>query len=804
VRHLIVTEKFNAAVRIATILSDGKAKRSTVDGATMFDWSKGSDRFQVVGLRGHILNLDYPDALNDWQRTDLKELIWAEPLKVVTAEKIAAALKTLGAQADEVVIATDFDREGELIGVEALDIIKSVKPDVRVKRARFSALTKWDIERAFIELAEVDFPLAASAESRQSLDLAWGAVLTRFLSLASKQVGKDFLSVGRVQSPTLALIVDREREIEDFVPEDYWTLHAKFAMDIDGKSTEFESDHVHGPFWAKKEADAAQAQAETAAKGTVLEYIQNEREEHPPPPFNTTMFVAEANRLGFGAAMTMKIAEDLYQGGYISYPRTDNTVYPSTVNLRSVLEKLIESPFGAEAKELASQEHIRPSRGRTQATDHPPIYPVAGATREKIKREDHWRIYELVVRRFFATVAPNALALASEAKIDLAGHAFKAQGYVMRSLGWRKYYPYWQVREASLPVLVVQEQLDRAGPIEVREDRTKPPARYSEGSLIQEMERLGLGTKSTRHEIIKKLNDRKFVEGKYPKPTTSGRAVIQALEDHAERITQPEMTAHLEADMEGIARGVRTPQEVVRNSQTMLTEILETLEKNREAIGQEIASALREQNYIGKCNLCKEGNLVVIRSRRGSRFLGCDRYPLCRNTHPLPQMGVIQSAEQNCPECGSPMIKLTDRGRTTMFCVASDCPTVREKNFIGKCDKCGTGELNIRHGSYGKRFVGCSNYPECRNSYPLPSRGLILPTQDRCKACGHPVIKVITRGRPPWILCLNMECPAKNGKRKKAEAKTGDAKPPRAPRKKPSARKKKSEPAPVEPEIASG
>ncbi len=803
-RQLIVTEKFNAAVRIATILSDGKAKRSSVDGATTFSWSQGDDRYQVVGLRGHIINLDYPDALNDWQRTDLKELIWAEPEKVVTAGKIGSALRVLGSQADEVIIATDFDREGELIGVEALEIIRSANPKVAVKRARFSALTKWDIERAFRELAEVDFPLAASAESRQSLDLAWGAVLTRFLSLASKQVGKDFLSVGRVQSPTLALIVDREREIEDFVPEDYWTLHAKFSKAVEGQPAEFEADHEHGPFWAHREAEAAKAQAETAAKGTVLEYIQNEREEHPPPPFNTTMFVSEANRLGFSASAAMKIAEDLYQGGYISYPRTDNTVYPSTINLRSVLEKLADSPFAGEARALAAQEHIRPSRGRTQATDHPPIYPVSAGTKEKIKKDGHWRIYELVVRRFFATVAPNAVALASEARIDLAGQAFKAQGYVMRSLGWRKYYPYWTVREASLPTLVVDERLDRAGPVELRADRTKPPARYSEGSLIQEMEKLGLGTKSTRHEIIQKLYDRKFIEGKYPSPTTSGRAVIQALEDHAERITQPEMTAHLEEEMESIARGVLEPKVVVRNSQEMLTEILETLEKNREAIGQEIAAALREQNYIGKCNVCKEGNLVVIRSRRGTRFLGCDRYPLCRNTHPLPQMGVIQSAEQNCPECGSPMIKLTDRGRSTMFCVASDCPTVREKNFIGKCDKCGTGELSIRHGSYGKRFVGCSNYPECRNSYPLPGRGLIIPTQDRCKACGHPVIKVITRGRPPWILCLNMKCPAKNGKTRKPRTAPGAEGAKKAPVKKRAPRKKKSEPTPVEAEVASG
>jgi DNA topoisomerase-1 len=795
-RRLIVTEKFNAAVRIATILSDGKAKRRNVEGTSVFEFSQGEDHVRVVGLRGHIINLDYPEALNDWARVPLKELVWAEPQKVVTADKIGAALKLLAADADEVIIATDFDREGELIGVEALGLIHQVKPDVRAKRARFSALTKWDIERAFTNLVEVDHPLAWSAESRQFVDLAWGAVLTRFLSIASNQLGRDYLSVGRVQSPSLALIVDREREIEEFAPQDYWTLHARFRKEVDGTSVEFDANHDHGPFWARREAEAAFEAADRVPQGLVRDFLQNEREERPPPPFNTTMFVTEANRLGFGAAQAMRIAEDLYQSGYISYPRTDNTVYPSTVNLRTVLEKLGDSPFREEARTLAAQDRLAPSRGRSETTDHPPIYPVQGVGRDKVKRNDHWAIYELVVRRFFATVAPNAIAETAEAKIDLGGQTFLAEGYRIKDLGWRKYYPYWTVREAILPALAVGESLDRVGPVTIREDKTKPPARYSEGSLIQEMERLGLGTKSTRHEILKKLYDRKFIEGKYPRPTTSGRAVIEALEDHARRITEPEMTAHLEADMAAIATGTRAREDVVRESQEMLGEILETLEANREAIGQEIAAALREQNYIGKCNVCKEGNLTVIRSRRGTRFLGCDRYPECRNTHPLPQLGIIQGAEENCPECGAPMIKHTDRGQTMTYCVASDCPTVREKNFIGPCEKCGTGELSIRHGNYGKRFVGCSTYPACDNSYPLPQRGLIVPTTEKCKACGHPVIKVITRGRPPWVLCLNMQCPTKEGRRKKtAKAKV---------RTKAAPRKKKPAPVPLAPDLPTG
>src|SRR5205814_5318172 len=165
------------------------------------------------------------------------------------------------------------------------------RPGIRVGRATCSEWTKGDLERASATPVEVDRPLARWAEPRQSVGLAWGAVLTRFLSIASNQLGRDYLSVGRVQSPSLALIVDREREIEDFVPQDYWTLHARFRKDVDGSAVEFDVDHEHGPYWARSEAEAALDAASKAKQGLVREYIQNEREERPPPPFNTTMFV---------------------------------------------------------------------------------------------------------------------------------------------------------------------------------------------------------------------------------------------------------------------------------------------------------------------------------------------------------------------------------------------------------------------------------------------------------------------------------------------------------------------------------
>lgn len=746
-------------MRIATILSAGKAKRSYPNRVPVFQFTRDDDNWTVVGLRGHVLNLDYPEEFNHWKETDLKELIWVKPVKKVTAANIERTVAELSKDVDEVVIATDYDREGELIGTEALDIVRRVAPNIRTRRARFSALTKWDIEEAFNNLVDVDYSLAQAAETRQVVDLAWGAVLTRFLSLASGQTGRNFLSVGRVQSPALALIVDREREIEEFVAAPYWKVIATFE-----KGQTFQGEHEKGQFWVKTEAEDALRQATQCKEATVVDYVHNEREERPPVPFNTTIFLTEANKLGLGAAHAMRVAEDLYQSGWISYPRTDNTVYPSTLNLRAVLKKLEDSEFAKEASEIAAQPTLRPTRGRSETTDHPPIYPVQGATKAKIKG-DGWKIYELVTRRFLATLAPGCLVSVSEAKLDANTQIFIAQGYVIREPGWRKYYPYYKVRESSLPTLTQGEKVKLLG-VDMREDETEPPPRYSQGTLIQEMERLGLGTKSTRHEIIQKLYDRKFIEGRRIRSTLSGRAVVEALEEHADRITKPEMTAHLEDDMDEIARGVRKGEEVVEESQSMLEEVVEVLQNNKEAIATEIKAALQQQNYVGKCNQCKEGDLMIMRSPRGVRFLGCSRYPQCMNRHPLPQNGIILAAQENCPECGSPLIKRLSGGRTEVFCVDSECPTVKEKNFIGKCDKCRTGDLMIRHSARGKRFIGCSNYPDCDNSNPLPQRGLILPTEDRCPACNSPIIRVITKGRKPWTLCVNMKCPTKGGNKK--------------------------------------
>lgn len=762
-RRLIISEKNLAARRIALILSDNTQKSRSVAGNQVLTFKKGDDDYFVLGLRGHIIMLDYPDKYNNWDAVPPKDLVYAKPEKKVdpTARKIMNALKDLATGADEIIVATDYDREGELIGVEALE---EANVDKKIRRARFSALTKAEIERAFGELVDVDYKLAAAAETRQLIDLAWGASLTRFISLASGQLGKDFLSVGRVQSPTLALIVDREREIEAFKPIPYWLVTADLKKDA-----EFKASHKNDKFLDSVLARDAFAKAKLAKTATVREAKETENNEWAPVPFSTTAFLMEANKLGLAASQAMKIAEDLYTSGYISYPRTDNTVYPPSLSLRSILEKLRKSEFAKEAEEILSQESLRPSRGKKSTTDHPPIHPVEAATKGELKGHQ-WDVYELVTRRFLATLAPPCKSITTIVELDVGGEQFMSEGYNITFPGWRKYYPYYRVSEVTLPPLKVGDSAQVVR-VQSTEKKTTPPDRYSQGMLIKKMDDLGLGTKSTRHETVQKLFDRGFVKGaRMIEPTESGTAVISALQEHANDITSVKMTSHLETDMDLIAAGELEQSDVVEESQAMLDDIMTVLEKHKKDIGEHIRKALREQHTLGPCIKCGTGQLMQIKMKTGSSFAGCSNYPDCRNTYPLPYGMLILPTGEKCNVCGAPKVKTVARGQAPIVvCIDPKCPGAQKERFVGKCPTCG-GDLRTIQSKKGKRFAGCSNYPKCNVMYPLPQQGKIIPTGEVCDACGSPMIQVLMQNKGRWTLCLNMSCPKKAEKKAKKDA----------------------------------
>lgn len=757
--ELIVTEKNNAARRIADILSEGGASTSQVAGVNVYEW--GGRR--CIGLSGHVVGVDFPPEYSDWRDVEPAELVHADVVKQPTQEDIVNALQRLAREADDVVIATDYDREGELIAKEAYELVREVNEEVPVQRVRFSSITDNEVKSAFADPDDIDFDLAAAGEARQVVDLMWGAALTRFLSLSAGQMGEDFISVGRVQSPTLKLIVDKEREIQAFEPDDYWELFA----DLEKDDTTFEAQYFYEDpedgteaerVWTEDDAEAAFDVLRQAGEAVVDSVSRRTRTDDPPAPFNTTQFIRAAGSLGHSAGRAMSIAEDLYTAGYITYPRTDNTVYPDDLDERELLEAFQNTVFGDDADALLEADDLTPTSGDEETTDHPPIHPTADFPDRNQLSEDEWEVYELVVRRFFATVAEPAEWAHLRVVADADGESLKANGKRLVEEGYHAVYPYYDSSENYVPAV---EEGDALAIADARLDakQTQPPRRYGQSRLIETMEDMGIGTKSTRHNTIEKLYDRGYIEGDPPRPTTLAEAVVAAAEEYADLVVSEEMTSQLEADMTAIADGEKALEDVTAESREMLDRVFDELTASREELGEHLRTSLKADKTLGPCPECGD-TLLVRQSRTGSYFVGCDGYPECRFTLPLPSSGEPLVLDDVCEDHELHEVKML-AGRNTFvhgcpLCAAEEADE-SEDRVIGPCPDCGEdhgGELAIKQLQSGSRLVGCNRYPDCEYSLPLPRRGDIEVTDEFCDEHDLPEL-VVYDGEDdddPWEL----------------------------------------------------
>ncbi len=751
---LIISEKADAGRRIAYFLSDGKSKQKKSKGLSYIEYESDVGGFYLVPLSGHIVEIDFPKTLKDWRLDNLKELVSSRVIHNTKNKTAYESLRSLSSDVKRVVIATDYDREGELIGTEALDIVmkgKSFKGEV--KRAKFSALTGREIKDAFSNFIEVDYNLSDSAAAREEIDLYWGAALTRFFSLVTNRLGKNFLSIGRVQTPTLGLIVKREREIEHFVPEKFWEVKVDFIKD-----GIFTGIYEEGRL--KEQGKAKGILEKILGKDGRVENFEKSMERiYKPAPFNTTEFMREASRIGVMPSRAMKIAESLYVRGYISYPRTDNTVYQRSINLKSIVEKLKNSPLKKEAEMVLEQEKIIPSRGRKEATDHPPIYPTEVPKMESL-RADEAKIYELIARRFLATLYREGTREVKSAGISIENYIFKTNGSRVVDPGWLSIYIYRKFKDTFHPDLEKGENV-KAENWRIEEGETKPPSRYDMASLIKEMENLNLGTKSTRHDILEKLQSRGFIEGNPVRPTALGTSLIDGVMSVDSKIAEADMTAELESFMNNIATGERTKEEVVNASRQMLTNVLDELEKNQTSISSIIRGALETGTDVGICNL--DGTRIQAIKIRDSIRFKCERENCADFYHKI--RGLIKPSEENCSVCGRPVVTVIRRGQSPeKLCIDPQCSFNTGRKDVGLCPVDG-GHLIIRQSRYGKRFLGCSNFPKCRQTYALPQKGEIKITGKTCEYCHAPILGV-TIGTSSREICPNLSCESNKREKK--------------------------------------
>ncbi|QQG39186.1 MAG: DNA topoisomerase I [Candidatus Woesearchaeota archaeon] len=674
--ELIITEKPSASKKIAEALADKSPKQEVNKKVNYYRLKHKGKEIIVVCAVGHIYNLIEKNK-KGWTYP-VFDIEWKPSYEINKSSAFTKpyleTIKKLAKEADSFTIATDYDLEGEVIGLNVLRFACNKKD---AKRMKFSTLTKDELVDSYEKAQKhLDWPQAEAGETRHYLDYFYGINLSRALTLAVKNSGKGFkiLSSGRVQGPALKIIVDREKEIQAFKPVPYWQLELI--------TKELIAWHVKDKFWNKKEAE--DIYKKTKGKKAIISKIEKKQfQQLPPHPFDLTSLQLEAYKTtGTSPKKTLEIAQALYTNGYISYPRTSSQKLPSSINYKKILTDLSnQKNFSHLTEELLKNKSLKPNEGPKEDKAHPAIYPTGI---EPSLSDEERKIYSLIVHRFLATFSTPATRETMSILVDVNKEEFVTKGTRTIEKGWHKFYePFLMLKEEELPKLKEKQELN-VKEIKLHEDQTKPPKRYTPASIIKELEKRNLGTKATRAEIVQTLYDRNYAADEQVKATELGIKTIETLQKYSPQILDEELTRDFELDMEEIQDGKKHKEEILKKAQKVLTEILEDFKKKEKQIGAELGQASietrKQESYVGKCNLCKEGELRITYSKKNkSYFIACDKYPGCKNTFSVPRGALIKPNNKECDSCKFPTIKVIRKGKRPWdICINPECPKKEE------------------------------------------------------------------------------------------------------------------------------
>ncbi len=611
---------------------------------------------------------------------------------------ILKELRTAAKKAKKIYLATDPDREGEAIAWH-LQHVLDIKPDEKC-RIEFNEITEPAIKKAVKTPRKLDVDRVQAQQARRILDRLVGYQLSPLLW---RKIRKG-LSAGRVQSVAVRLICDREEEINEFIPEEYWTLEALLNTDKDEK--------VNCKLYSKAGEKVAIPNRQTVdsilndlrtAKFTVVELHKKEKRRNPAAPFTTSSLQQEAYRkLGFAARKTMLVAQQLYEGlelgdrgsvGLVTYIRTDSTRIAETAMEEA--RELIVARFGPDYYPPEPRQYV--AKGRSQGA-HEAIRPTyVELDPEMIKvhlSRDQYRLYNLIWERFVASQMSSAILDTTRVDIGAGNYIFRANGSVLKFPGFMKVYidsdsPEAVETDHLLPELEVGQELG-AEQLLPQQHFTQPPPRYTDASLIKALEEQGIGRPSTYAPIVETIQKRGYVskEEKQFFPTELGFLVVEMLKTYFPDIIDIEFTASLEDRLDHIEDG---SVNWVKLLHEFYEPFNETLEQADEAIPK-----VKLEDPVSE-ELCPEcGVNLVIKLGRFGKFLACPRFPECRFTKPL-----LEATGVPCPHCG--------------------------------------GEMVLRRSKKGRKFYGCSNYPECE--FVTWDH----PTQERCPTCGEIMVKKTNR-----------------------------------------------------------
>lgn len=674
--------------------------------------------YTVMASKGHVRDLPKSKLGVDTEHDFKPQYINMSDKKDLIKE-----LKDAAANSDGVLLATDPDREGEAISwhlahLLALDLNEP-------NRVAFNEITESGVKAGIAAPHKIDLNLVDAQQARRVLDRIVGYKLSPFLW---KKV-KSGLSAGRVQTVALRLIVEREREIEKFNSEEYWSVDAKllagtksFKAALYGFADGKKIDVIPNAEEADKivsELGGAEYIVSALKKGT--------RKKQPAPPFITSTLQQEASRkLGFTGQRTMRIAQQLYEGvdvpgagttGLITYMRTDSLRISEEA--RAAAYKYITGRYGKEYL----PEKPRYFKTKSGAQDaHEAIRPTSiGFTPESVKdalTAEQYKLYKLIWERFIASLMEVCVQNTVNADITAGDYLFKASGYSVKFDGFTVLYEEGKDDDSAeggaLPEMKTGDKL-KLKELTPNQHFTQPPARYTEPTLIKALDENGIGRPSTYAPILSNILGRDYIERekKSLKPTNLGMVVSDLMVKYFDKIVDVKFTAGLEKQLDEIGAGKRGWVDTIKDFYKDFDKLYKKAEESLE--GKRVKVPDEETDVI--CDKC--GRKMVVKSGRFGKFLACPGYPECKNTKPMPE----DEVKQPCPKCGGKLVKKTSKK--------------------------------------GKKFYGCSNYPEC--DFAAPG----IPTGEKCPECGSFIISGV-RGRK---YCMNSECPTRQ---KKADKKTDE------------------------------
>ncbi len=681
---LIITEKPDAANRIASALDAvGKAKKM-VDNGVPYYVAKRSEDIVVVPALGHLYTVaNEKKGREDYPVFDLQ---WVPRY---LAERGAARIRTwlkviskLAENADTFIDACDYDIEGSIIGYSILKYACGNKENT-AKRMKYSTLTKDELEIAYTQLLpRLDFALIEAGLTRHEVDWLYGVNLSRALTMAAKSYSGQYatLSTGRVQGPTLMFLEKRERSIKCFVPTPYWSIRAGVSI---GGSV-FEVEYEKKVIGIKEEADAI-VKACKGKNGKIEKIEMTEVQQKPPLPFDLGSLQSEAYSIfRYTPMRTSSIAQRLYLDALISYPRTSSQRLPPEIGYEAILKNLAKiREYTKLAGELLAKPELKPTEGKKEDPAHPAIY-ATGNLPERALVGAEKNIWNLVVRRFMAVFGEPAMRQVVRVTISINGEKFLLRGKQTLEEGWLRFYkPFTRLEDVPLPPMKEGQRVS-VEKVVLEDKFTQPPPRYNPSSLLKKMEEGNIGTKATRAGIIQTLYDRKYILENNIVVTDLGFEVTDVLRKYCPSVVSVEFTRKLEERMNEIQQGKETKEKILSDAVEILKPVTASLKENEKAIGEQLSRAVKksklEERIISSCPTCHNGKLAILYSRKTR-----------------------------------------------------------------------------------KRFVGCTNYfnGTCKTAFPLPQRGFVKPSGKACKGCGWSTVQVWLKGKRPWNLCLNPQCPAK-------------------------------------------